>query len=78
MRMPMMPPSAVLRSSIMIQRPLASTLLVAHAGIVEQGQTLGQPLFLAADGLGIVAALDADAQGVGQPDALAEEVGGLW
>ena len=40
------------------------------------GQAFGEPRLLAADGLRIVAAADADAKGVGQLRALLEEVGG--
>ena len=48
---------------------------MALAGIVEQRQSFGQPLLLAPNRLGVIAAPDADAQGVGQAHALAEEVG---
>ncbi len=44
-------------------------LLVALAGLVELGQPLGDPFFLAADRFRIVAARDADADGVLQPRA---------
>ena len=50
-------------------------LLVAFAGLIQPGQPLGDPLFLAADRFRIVAALDADADGVLQPGAGLEQVG---
>ncbi len=49
---------------------------MAHARVLQQGQAVGDPLVLAADGVGIVAAGDADAQGVSQPAAGGEQVGG--
>ena len=49
-------------------------LLVALAGLIEPGQPLGDPLFLAADRFGIVAALDADPDGILQPRSRLEQV----
>jgi hypothetical protein len=57
--------------------PVRQALLVALAGGgAELGQPLGQPFLLAPDRLGIVAPRHADAQGVGQPDPRAEQIGG--
>ena len=50
-------------------------LLVACAGLIQPGEPLGDPLFLAADRFRIIAALDADADGVLQPCARLEQVG---
>ena len=63
-RRPMTPPSSVSRSSIRMTAAVGQRLLVAFAGLIELGEPLGDPLFLAADRFGIVAALDADADGV--------------
>ena len=49
-------------------------LLVAFAGLIELGEPLGDPFFLAADRFRIIAALDADADGVLQPRARLEQV----
>jgi hypothetical protein len=45
---------------------------MALAGLVEPGDPLGNPFLLAADGFRIVAARDADANGVLQPRAWLE------
>ena len=50
-------------------------MLVTLAGLIEPGEPLGDPLFLAADGFWIIAALDADAQRVLEPRPLLEEMG---
>jgi protein tyrosine phosphatase (PTP) superfamily phosphohydrolase (DUF442 family) len=49
-------------------------LLMAFAGLIKFCQPLGDPLFFAADRFRIVAALDADADGVLQPRARLEQV----
>ena len=49
-------------------------LLMAPVGLMKPGQPLRDPLFLAADRLGIVAALDADPNGVLQTGAGPEKV----
>ncbi len=45
------------------------------AGLVKPGQTLGEPFLLAANRFRIIAALDADADGVRQPRARPEQIG---
>ncbi len=48
---------------------------MANARIHQQGQALGQPFLFPADGFGIVATRDPDAQSVGEPGAGREQVG---
>jgi hypothetical protein len=50
---------------------------VAPSGLVQLGDALGEPFLLAPCGLGIIAALDADAQRVSQLDAGLQQIGGL-
>lgn len=52
-------------------------LFVARAGLIEPLQPLGDPFFLMAGSLGIVAAGDADAQRVLEARAFLEQIGGL-
>ncbi len=52
-------------------------LLVARTGLIELLQTFGDPLVLMTDGLGIVAAGDADAQRVFEARTFLEQIGGL-
>ncbi len=54
---------------------VAQGLLVALAGLIKPFEPLRDPLFLAADRFGIIAALDADADGILQPRARLEQVG---
>src|SRR6202022_3468170 len=53
---------------------VAKDLLVAVAGLIQSGQPLGDPLLFAADRFRIIAALDADADGILQPRARPEKV----
>ena len=53
---------------------IGQRLLVAFAGPVQLVEPLGDPFFLAADRFRIVAALDADPDGVLQPRAVLEQV----
>ena len=70
----MTPPSSVSRSSIRIDAAIGQRLLVTLAGLVKPGQPLGEPFLLAADRFRIIAALDADADGVLQPRARLEQI----
>src|SRR5437879_8051202 len=63
--------AAVLGQSLLDQDAAAvgKDLLMAFAGLIKLGEPLGDPLLFAAGRFGIIAALDADADGILQPRA---------
>ncbi len=69
--------TAVLGQPLLDQDAAAvgKNLLVTFAGLPEPGDPFGDPFFLAADRLGVIAALDADADGVLQARTRLEKVG---
>ncbi len=69
-----MPPSEVSRSSISTTRPSDSSLLVPLARLIHPLQPLGDPRLLAARGLGIITARDANADGVLEARTVLEQV----
>src|SRR3984957_10793929 len=68
--------AAIFGQSLLDQNAAAVSpdLVVALAGPKEPGEPLGDPFLFAADRFGIIAALDADTDGVLQPRAMFEQV----
>ena len=53
---------------------IGKRLFMAFAGLIQPGEPVGNPLFLASDRFRIIAALDADANGVLQTGAGLEQI----